>query len=73
VALGARFAKWGLGLFIFGVFKVESRATTGHAAALPSPAMNCLRRIGHLPGWSGRSLSRWRFQGNGVAEATGVF
>jgi hypothetical protein len=25
------------------------RATTGHAAALPSPAMNCRRRIRDLP------------------------
>src|ERR1700730_10007705 len=24
-----------------------ARATTGHAAALPSPAMNCRRRISH--------------------------
>ena len=27
-----------------------ARATIGHAAALPSPAMNSRRRICHLPG-----------------------
>jgi hypothetical protein len=27
-----------------------ARATTGHAAALASPAMNVRRRICHLPG-----------------------
>jgi putative ABC transport system substrate-binding protein len=35
--------------------------------AIPSPAMNCRRRIRDLPGWSGQSLSRGRLQGNGVA------
>jgi hypothetical protein len=44
-----------------------ARTATGHAAVLPSPAMNVRRRIRDLPRWSGRSLSRWWFQGNGVA------
>jgi hypothetical protein len=34
---------------IVGIIGCCARATTGHAAALPSPAMNSLRRIRDLP------------------------
>ena len=42
-----------------------ARATTGHAAALPSPAMNSRRRIGHASSRFTGSLSRLWMQGNG--------
>jgi hypothetical protein len=47
-----------------------ARAASGHATALPSPAMNSLRRIRDLPPDRG-SLSRGRLQGNGVAVGAG--
>jgi hypothetical protein len=36
---------------IIGIAACCARATTGHAAALPSPAMNSRRRIRDLPCW----------------------
>jgi hypothetical protein len=42
-----------------------ARATTGHAAALPSPAMNSRHRIDHPPGRFIGSLSRTRMHWNG--------
>jgi hypothetical protein len=33
-----------------GCHPEDPRATTGHAAVLPGPAMNCRRRIRDLPG-----------------------
>jgi len=32
-----------------GSFTCCARVTSGHAAALPSPAMKCRRRIRHAP------------------------
>ena len=46
-----------------------ARATTGHAAELPSLAMNSRRRIGHPPGRSIGSLSRPGMKGNGLLPA----
>jgi hypothetical protein len=45
-------------------------AASGHAAALPSPAMNSRRRIS-IPRADRGSLSRGRLQGNGVARPSG--
>jgi len=38
---------WKLGNPITGIAGCCARATTGHAAALPSPTMNSRRRISH--------------------------
>jgi hypothetical protein len=43
-------------------FSEADRATTGHAAAVPSPTMNSRRHIDHASG----TLSRPRLQGNGL-------
>src|SRR6516164_6826951 len=43
-----------------------ARATTGHTAALPSPAMNSRRRIGHASKPHAGSVSRSGSHGNGL-------
>jgi len=53
---------------ITGTAACCARAANGHAAALPSPAMNCRRRIRHLPSRYGGSLSCACLKGNGVAD-----
>ena len=55
-----------------------ARAAIGHTAALPSPAINSLRRIRDPPSRFNGSLSRSRMQGNGyvtglVIEPKGPF
>ncbi len=47
-----------------GIAGFCARATSGHAAALPSPAMNSRRRIRHASQPTADSLSRLRFHGN---------
>ena len=44
-------ADWGLGNPITGIAGCCALAASGHAAALPSPAMNSRRRIRDLPRW----------------------
>jgi hypothetical protein len=56
---------------ITGIAGCCARATTGHAAALPSPAINSRRRIGYPPSRFIGSLSWPGMQGNGYRRTTG--